>query len=90
MLVILDRTASLYLGRPCAIQDEDLDVDLPMMVDDEYWEALPVLEDVAQPQLKRGSAMEVFIYHIQLSRILAFALSTLVSQFNSPLADNRD
>jgi hypothetical protein len=90
VLVILDRTASLYLGRPCAIQDEDLDVDLPLMVDDEYWESLPGTEDTARPPKKKWSTMEIFVYHIQLSRILAFALYTLVSQFDLPLAHNRD
>ncbi|KAJ7253504.1 fungal-specific transcription factor domain-containing protein [Mycena rebaudengoi] len=37
VLVFLDRMHSLQYGRPCAIQDEDFDLDLPIDCDDEYW-----------------------------------------------------
>ncbi|KAG0702839.1 fungal-specific transcription factor domain-containing protein [Suillus ampliporus] len=38
VLVSLDRLMSSSLGRPCAIQDEDFDLELPIECDDEYWE----------------------------------------------------
>ncbi|KAH9033208.1 hypothetical protein EDB83DRAFT_2319081 [Lactarius deliciosus] len=35
VLVILDRLMSASLGRPCAIQEEDFDVDMPTEIDDD-------------------------------------------------------
>ena len=36
VLVCLDRMLSSAMGRPCAIQDEDFDLEMPVVVDDEY------------------------------------------------------
>ncbi|KAF9070627.1 fungal-specific transcription factor domain-containing protein, partial [Rhodocollybia butyracea] len=38
LLVVLDRTGSANLGRPCSIGEEDFDLDLPLEVDDQYWD----------------------------------------------------
>ncbi|KAJ7926992.1 hypothetical protein B0H13DRAFT_1861756 [Mycena leptocephala] len=38
VLVWLDRSASSALGRPCALQYDDFDVELPLECDDEFWE----------------------------------------------------
>ncbi|KAJ7027124.1 fungal-specific transcription factor domain-containing protein [Mycena alexandri] len=37
-LVYLDRTVSCSMGRTCAVQNFDLDLDLPIECDDDYWE----------------------------------------------------
>ncbi|KAF8180962.1 fungal-specific transcription factor domain-containing protein [Mycena galopus ATCC 62051] len=38
VLVYMDRQISSSLGRPCAIQYDDFDIDPPLEVDEEYWE----------------------------------------------------
>ncbi|KAF7296798.1 Zn(2)-C6 fungal-type domain-containing protein [Mycena indigotica] len=38
VLVFQDRMLSSGMGRPCSMQYEDYDVDLPIECDDEYWE----------------------------------------------------
>ncbi|KAK0210026.1 fungal-specific transcription factor domain-containing protein [Desarmillaria ectypa] len=37
-LLIIDRMTSSMLGRPCALYDEEIDIDLPIECDDQYWE----------------------------------------------------
>ncbi|THG99013.1 hypothetical protein EW026_g3253 [Hermanssonia centrifuga] len=78
VLVYLDRFNSSALGRPCAIHDEDFDLDLPVECDDEYW----IHED---PQLAfkqppgKPSIVAYFNCSIRLNQILAFALRTIYS-----------
>ncbi|KAJ7905864.1 fungal-specific transcription factor domain-containing protein [Mycena leptocephala] len=38
VLLYLDRTISSGMGRPCALQYDDFDIDPPIECDDEYWE----------------------------------------------------
>ncbi|KAF7310165.1 Zn(2)-C6 fungal-type domain-containing protein [Mycena indigotica] len=38
VLVCMDRQVSMSLGRPCTTQYEDFDAELPIEVDDEFWE----------------------------------------------------
>ncbi|KAJ7065870.1 fungal-specific transcription factor domain-containing protein [Mycena amicta] len=44
VLVCMDRQVSTALGRPCTTQYEDFDAELPIEVDDEFWEADTVAE----------------------------------------------
>ncbi|KAF9220414.1 hypothetical protein BS17DRAFT_344209 [Gyrodon lividus] len=78
VLVTLDRQMSSSLGRPCAIQDEDFDLDLPVECDDEYWEHPDPEQAFKQPRDK-PSAMSFFISFLKLNHILAFALRTIYS-----------
>jgi hypothetical protein len=82
VLVVLDRTFSMQLARPCVLQEEDFDAELPLLLDDEYWEE-PVISDSEDSSLgapqARPSMMEAFICHIKLTQISAFALRTIVS-----------
>lgn len=77
-LVVLDRILSAALGRPCAIQDEDYDVDLPIECDDEYWDHPDPQKRFKQPKDK-PSFVTYFIFQIKLCNILAFTLRTLYS-----------
>ncbi|KAI0671307.1 fungal-specific transcription factor domain-containing protein [Trametes maxima] len=77
-LVAMDRHASFALGRPCAIQDEDFDLDLPTECDDEYWTHPDPAQAFKQPPGK-PSAVTFFNCYIRLHQILAFALRTIYS-----------
>ncbi|KIK97466.1 hypothetical protein PAXRUDRAFT_10160 [Paxillus rubicundulus Ve08.2h10] len=78
VLIILDRQMSSLLGRPCAIQDDDFDLDLPVECDDEYWEHQDPEQAFRQPPNK-PSAMSFFMSYLKLNHILAFALRTIYS-----------
>ncbi|EIW84586.1 hypothetical protein CONPUDRAFT_142805, partial [Coniophora puteana RWD-64-598 SS2] len=78
VLVTLDRTLSAGWGRPCAIHDEDFDVDLPVVCDDEYWEHSDPEQAFTQPP-EHPSTAAFFIAFIKLTQILAFALRTIYS-----------
>ncbi|KAH9847217.1 fungal-specific transcription factor domain-containing protein [Lenzites betulinus] len=77
-LVAMDRHASFALGRPCAIQDEDFDLDLPTECDDEYWSHPDPEQAFKQPPGK-PSTITFFNCYIRLHQILAFALRTIYS-----------
>ncbi|KAF8970798.1 fungal-specific transcription factor domain-containing protein [Flammula alnicola] len=78
VLVCLDRAISSTLGRPCAIQDDDFDLDLPVDCDDEYWENPDPEKCFKQPSNK-PSSISYFILYIKLHQILAFSLRTIYS-----------
>ncbi|THH20422.1 hypothetical protein EW146_g919 [Bondarzewia mesenterica] len=54
-LVGFERIGSVMLGRSCGIQEEDFDTELPLEVDDEYWEnddpALTFRQPAGKPSL---------------------------------------
>ncbi|CCM00118.1 uncharacterized protein FIBRA_02145 [Fibroporia radiculosa] len=78
VLVSLDRSISSGLGRPCAIQDEDFDLDLPTECDDEYWLHPDPNLAFKQPPGK-PSTVTFFNCFLRLNQILAFALRTIYS-----------
>ncbi|KAK0489006.1 fungal-specific transcription factor domain-containing protein [Armillaria novae-zelandiae] len=75
-LVYLDRYISSALGRPCAINDEDIDTDLPADCDDEYWDHVDPEQAFNQPE-GRPSLVSYFNCHMRLTRILMICLRTL-------------
>ncbi|KAI0741238.1 fungal-specific transcription factor domain-containing protein [Irpex lacteus] len=77
-LLTYDRFISSALGRPCAIHDEDFDVDLPVECDDEYWETEDPNKAFKQPAGK-PSKIAYFNCLIRQNQILAFALRTIYS-----------
>ncbi|KAI9511917.1 fungal-specific transcription factor domain-containing protein [Russula earlei] len=79
VLVVLDRQMSASLGRPCAIQEEDFDVDLPKEVDDEYWENEHEPEQAFKQPAGKPSLLAFFVSLIKLIQILAVALRTIYS-----------
>ncbi|KDR68550.1 hypothetical protein GALMADRAFT_256803 [Galerina marginata CBS 339.88] len=78
VLVCMDRMVSSSLGRPCAIHDEDFDLDLPVDCDDEYWENEDPAKRFKQPPGK-PSLITAFILYLKLHQILAFSLRTIYS-----------
>ncbi|EIW84587.1 hypothetical protein CONPUDRAFT_163668 [Coniophora puteana RWD-64-598 SS2] len=78
IMVILDRGLSTGLGRPCAMQDTDFDLDLPIVCDDEYWEHPDPEQAFKQPP-GNPSYVAYFVSAIKLSQVLAFALRTIYS-----------
>ncbi|KIY67880.1 hypothetical protein CYLTODRAFT_279122 [Cylindrobasidium torrendii FP15055 ss-10] len=77
-LVWLDRFMSTGLGRSCAIQDEEIDVEYPAVCDDEYWHTDDPKDAFVQPQGK-PSKMAYFILCLELSQMTAFCMRTLYS-----------
>ncbi|KAJ6481207.1 fungal-specific transcription factor domain-containing protein [Mycena vitilis] len=74
VLIYLDRTISWHMGRPCAVQYYDFDLDLPLECDDENWE-----HPTAPFQQPRGVSSTVAFFNaiIRLQHILAFSLKIL-------------
>ncbi|KAK0189009.1 fungal-specific transcription factor domain-containing protein [Armillaria mellea] len=75
-LVFLDRYISSVLGRPCAINDEDIDTDLPADCDDEYWDHTDPEQAFNQPE-GQPSLISYFNCHMRLTRVLLICLRTL-------------
>ncbi|KAL0956386.1 hypothetical protein HGRIS_002533 [Hohenbuehelia grisea] len=78
LLLLMDRMVSSFVGRPCAIQDEDFDLDLPIEVDDEYWEHSDPKQAFTQPPGK-PCRVTAFILALKLCEVLASALRTIYS-----------
>ncbi|KAK7024381.1 Gypsy retrotransposon integrase-like protein 1 [Paramarasmius palmivorus] len=75
-LVSMDHTISAGLGRPCAIQDEDFDLEMPVECDDEYWEHPDPNQAFRQPP-GRPSYVAAFNSYLKLMRLLGIALRTI-------------
>ncbi|KAF7288996.1 hypothetical protein MIND_01416400 [Mycena indigotica] len=73
--LILDRQLSIGVGRPSMIPWEDFDAELPLEVDDEFWED-PV-EPFVQPPHQGPSTIAFFNANIRLNLILGFAIGML-------------
>ncbi|TFK27934.1 hypothetical protein FA15DRAFT_653244 [Coprinopsis marcescibilis] len=77
-LIFIDRISSAALGRPCAIQDEDFDLEMPIECDDEYWECEDPEHRWKQPPGK-PSLLTAFNIHLRLNQVLSFSLRTIYS-----------
>ncbi|KAJ7503711.1 fungal-specific transcription factor domain-containing protein [Mycena galericulata] len=81
-LVLYDRISGSGLGRPCALQYEDIDIELPTECDDGYWEsespALPFQQPPGTP-----SRVSFYVALLRLSNILAFSLRVVYSSRKS-------
>ncbi|KAJ7155420.1 fungal-specific transcription factor domain-containing protein [Mycena crocata] len=76
VLLFLDRMVSSHYGRPCAILDEDFDLDLPSDCDDDFWETPDPAQAFQQPKSK-PSRISAFIAYLRLCQVLSFALRTI-------------
>ncbi|KAK0200573.1 fungal-specific transcription factor domain-containing protein [Desarmillaria ectypa] len=78
-LVTLDRLISLYDGRPLMMHEEDLDLELPVECDDEYWDIRSDGEvRFCQPGNK-PSKISYFNAQIRLSGIMSAITRNLYS-----------
>ncbi|KAK0460990.1 fungal-specific transcription factor domain-containing protein [Desarmillaria tabescens] len=76
MLIAFDRIGSAHIGRPCGFGEEDFDVDLPVEVDDEYWEPEDPNMAFRQPP-DVPCTITAFNLFIKLSQIVAFTTRTI-------------
>ncbi|KAI0034155.1 fungal-specific transcription factor domain-containing protein [Vararia minispora EC-137] len=76
ILIHMDRWASATVGRPCAIHEEDFDLEMPVECDDEYWTPSDSAQAFTQPSGK-PSYVSAFIHSLKLSQILGYALRTI-------------
>ncbi|PBK81933.1 hypothetical protein ARMGADRAFT_976134 [Armillaria gallica] len=76
MLVVFDRIGSAHIGRPCGVGEEDFDVDLPVEVDDAYWETEDPNMAFRQPP-DVPCTVTAFNLFIKLSQIVAFTTRTI-------------
>ena len=78
---ILDRYSSGILGRPFAIADEDISVELPILADDEVLKAANItsLSDVSNVAPSQPTEVSVFVFCIRLRQIS----SNIHNEFNS-------
>ncbi|KAJ7775771.1 fungal-specific transcription factor domain-containing protein [Mycena maculata] len=74
VLVYMDRTVSSAMGRTCAIQYDEFDLEYPIECDDEYWEhpSQPFRQPAGVP-----SRVAFFNTLLRLNNILGFCLKIL-------------
>ncbi|KAI0629105.1 fungal-specific transcription factor domain-containing protein [Trametes polyzona] len=75
-LVVTEWAISHAFGRPCMLDEEELDVPLPIECDDEYWVHDDAERAFKQPPGK-PSKVAYFNSTIRLTRILAYATRTV-------------
>ncbi|KIY71376.1 hypothetical protein CYLTODRAFT_418918 [Cylindrobasidium torrendii FP15055 ss-10] len=73
-LIFVDRYMSLYFGRPSAIRNEDIDVDLPIDCDDEYLEVY-----FAGGTIPSLTKLAAFIHTMRAIPLLSYASDTIYS-----------
>ncbi|GJE89783.1 Zn(II)2Cys6 transcription factor [Phanerochaete sordida] len=88
ILVALDRSLCLSLGRQCSLEDEDMDLDYPLEVDDEYWVSSDSDKAFKQPEGK-PSMVSYFNSSLRLKQIQAFALRTIYSTKKAKVLSGR-
>ncbi|KAF7353488.1 Zn(2)-C6 fungal-type domain-containing protein [Mycena sanguinolenta] len=78
VLVSFDRQISMAQGRACTSQYEDIDADLLIECDDEFWENEDPARAFVQPADK-PSLSSFFNYYLRLNNIFAVGLKMLYS-----------
>ncbi|KAH9957115.1 fungal-specific transcription factor domain-containing protein, partial [Russula dissimulans] len=84
VLLMFDIWTSSYLGRPCAMTEENYDVDLPIECDDDYWETRDPVLAFRQPPGK-PSKVSYFNHLIKINVLHSHALRTIYSLNKSRL-----
>ncbi|KAI0766902.1 fungal-specific transcription factor domain-containing protein [Trametes elegans] len=74
--ISLNRFASMHLGKSCFAREEDVDLFLPLEVDDEYWELDDPEKNFRQPAGK-PAMVSGFVQWIKLSDIVVRTLNSL-------------
>ncbi|KAJ6498985.1 fungal-specific transcription factor domain-containing protein [Mycena sanguinolenta] len=83
VLMCLEWIASTLTGRPPAIHDQDIDQELPLECDDEYWDL-----NFTQPK-EEPSQLSYFIYYIKLLEIQAAVAACIYSPRKPKYLDNQ-
>ncbi|KIK55515.1 hypothetical protein GYMLUDRAFT_1017822 [Collybiopsis luxurians FD-317 M1] len=77
-LVMFDTVSSMSLGRPRSSNTNDLDLKLPAMCDDEYWETPDPADAFWQPE-SIPLKLTFLVHHIKLMEIVGFIQCSLYS-----------
>ncbi|KAF7315601.1 Zn(2)-C6 fungal-type domain-containing protein [Mycena indigotica] len=72
-LIAYDRFGSAILGRPCALDEEDFDLDMCLEVDDEFWEADPPFKQPSEIPCR----ITYFNLWLRLAQIVTFTVKTI-------------
>ncbi|KAK0497234.1 fungal-specific transcription factor domain-containing protein [Armillaria luteobubalina] len=83
-LVYLDRQSSAFLGRSCCLFDEEIDLDLPIECDDEYWEPQSTVDAFKQPP-GRPAIVSYFNCYLKLTSLITFCLRTVYAMNRSQI-----
>lgn len=83
-LVYLDRQSSAFLGRSCCLFDEEIDLDLPIECDDEYWEPSSTVNAFKQPS-GRPAIVSYFNCYLKLTSLMTFCLRTVYAMNRSQI-----
>ncbi|KIK55513.1 hypothetical protein GYMLUDRAFT_47729 [Collybiopsis luxurians FD-317 M1] len=78
LLVTLDVTLSLGIGRPRSSNANDFDLEPPAMCDDEYWDT-PDPEDAFKQPENKPATLAFWAHHIKLMEIAGFAQRSIYS-----------
>ncbi|KIY48718.1 hypothetical protein FISHEDRAFT_9727, partial [Fistulina hepatica ATCC 64428] len=78
-LIWLDRMMGFSFGRPCAVHEEDIDLDLPIECDDEYWICPETNKPYFQQPKDKPSKLSFFVCIVKLNELLGYALRTVYS-----------
>lgn len=73
----LDREAASTLGRPIMLQDEDIDVELPIEIDDEYLFNTPETEPLPKQPDDKPALIGGFLCSLRLDEIVGRTLKTV-------------
>ncbi|SPO43119.1 related to transcriptional activator acu-15 [Moesziomyces antarcticus] len=73
----LDREAASSLGRPIMLQDEDIDVELPVEIDDEYLFNTPEGEPLPKQPSDKPALISGFLCSLRLDEIIGRTLKTV-------------
>ncbi|KAK0441749.1 fungal-specific transcription factor domain-containing protein [Desarmillaria tabescens] len=79
VLVVLDRLLGLYVGYPAMIQDEELDLEMPVECDDDYWEVAPDGQVRFNQPSDEPSQISYINAVIRLTEIMSVVMKTLCS-----------
>ncbi|VDB92530.1 unnamed protein product [Peniophora sp. CBMAI 1063] len=78
-MILVDRRLSVLMGRSCAIQEEDFDLDFPLDMDDEYMYDLASHEPEFRQRPRQISRVTHFICLLKLNQIMGYTLRTIYS-----------
>ncbi|KAF5383426.1 hypothetical protein D9757_006104 [Collybiopsis confluens] len=76
ILLTYERVIGAFAGRPSSLHEEEYDVELPVDVDDEYWDHPDPELNFKQPAGK-PSKISFFIHYLKLMDILAYAMRVI-------------
>ncbi|KIK55568.1 hypothetical protein GYMLUDRAFT_248604 [Collybiopsis luxurians FD-317 M1] len=78
-LILFDTASSMSLGRPRSCNTNDIDIEIPTICDNEYWET-PNPDDVFKQPETTPSKLTFWIHYLKLMEIVGFAQRSITSR----------